>query len=96
MSATVFTNGTIWTGVESNLIVGALAIEGESIVALGAQATELISSGGDVIDLQGGMLLPAFGDGHAHPLFGGLESIGPQIKGAPSMDVLLETVKAFA
>ena len=93
---TVFTNGTIWTGVQENLIVDALAIDGERIVAVGHDAKELLSSDATVIDLKGGMLLPGFGDGHAHPLFGGLESIGPQIKGAPSMEVLLETVRAFA
>ena len=96
MSTTVFTNGQIWTGVEDHLLSDALAIKGETIVALGEQASELLASADTVIDLKGGMLIPAFGDGHAHPLFGGLESIGPQIKGAPSMEVLLETVREFA
>ncbi len=96
MSTTVFTNGHIWTGVPDLLLSDALAIQGENIVALGEEASALLASADTVIDLKGGMLIPAFGDGHAHPLFGGLESIGPQIKGAPSMDVLLETVREFA
>ncbi len=96
MSITVFTNGTIWTGVSSNLIVDALAIDGEKIIALGEDAKKHVGQDVTQIDLAGGMLLPAFGDGHAHPLYGGLESIGPQIKGAPTLDALLEIVRKFA
>ena len=30
--------------------------------------------------------MPSFGDGHAHPLYGGLESVGPQIRSCTSVD----------
>ena len=30
----------------------------------------------DEVDLDGGFLMPSFGDGHAHPLYGGLEYAG--------------------
>ncbi|MEI7697899.1 MAG: amidohydrolase [Actinomycetes bacterium] len=96
MSSTVFINGSIWTGVQDGVTVDALAIEGQKIIALGQAAKALATSAGTVIDLKGGMLLPAFGDGHAHPLYGGLESIGPEIKGAPTLEILLERVRVFA
>ncbi|HEY5223028.1 MAG TPA: hypothetical protein VIJ18_08320 [Microbacteriaceae bacterium] len=34
----------------------------------------------DIVDLSGGFLMPAFGDGHAHPRFGGLEDSGPHVR----------------
>ena len=48
----------------------------EWCVALGDEA-EATAAGADEVDLTGGFLMPSFGDGHAHPLYGGLESAGP-------------------
>lgn len=82
---TVFTGGTIWTGTS---VTHALAVAAGRIVGLGEDALRL---GGQEIDLAGGFLMPSFGDGHAHPLFGGLEAQGPRIKGLTTvMDIVTE------
>lgn len=48
------------------------------------------------IDLEGAFLVPAFRDGHAHPLFAGRENQGPQVSDAKSISEILEIVSEFA
>src|SRR6476620_9135131 len=40
--------------------------------------------------------MPSFGDGHAHPLPGGLEAVGPQVRQCKSVDEIVAEVKRFA
>src|SRR5690606_18193151 len=49
-----------------------------------------------VVDLEGGFLMPSFGDGHAHPLLGGLEAQGPQVRGLNSVDDIVVEVRRWA
>ena len=65
--------------------------------ALGAQAREL-AAGIDCehVDLDGGFLMPSFGDGHAHPLYGGLEAVGPAVRGCSTVDEIVTAVKVYA
>ncbi|MGY4708363.1 amidohydrolase [Mycolicibacterium sp. CBM1] len=95
MSATLFTGGVIWTGTGTES--DALLIVDGVVRALGEQAREL-AAGLDCehVDLEGGFLMPSFGDGHAHPLYGGLESVGPAVRGCGSIDEILAAVKKYA
>ena len=68
----LFTGGTVRTGVPGAQASGALAVAGGRVLALGQDALDSRGPGTDVIDLAGGALLPSFGDGHVHPLLGGL------------------------
>ncbi|OBB59887.1 amidohydrolase [Mycobacterium sp. 852013-51886_SCH5428379] len=91
MSATLFTGGVIWTGrqeTDALLVVdGVVASIGEA--ARGATAAT-------TVDLQGGFLMPSFGDGHAHPLYGGLEAVGPAVRQATTVDEIVLAVKRYA
>lgn len=40
--------------------------------------------------------LPAFRDGHAHPLFAGREALGPRLDGLKSIQAIVEEVSRFA
>jgi predicted amidohydrolase YtcJ len=40
--------------------------------------------------------MPSFGDGHAHPLPGGLEAVGPQVRPCKSVDEIVDVVRRFA
>lgn len=86
----VFTGGAIWTGAE---VTGALAVTDGRISAVGADA---LRRPGTLVDLGGGFLMPSFGDGHAHPLFGGLEAQGPQIKGLTTVPDIVAEVARYA
>ena len=40
--------------------------------------------------------MPSFGDGHAHPLYGGLESAGPAVRPCKSVDEIVSAVAKYA
>lgn len=97
MAKTLFHDGNVWPGAH-NATVDALLVTDGVITALGAEAVELAGDGSDVtrIDLEGGFLMPSFGDGHAHPLLGGLEFVGPAVRPCTSVDEIVEAVRRFA
>jgi predicted amidohydrolase YtcJ len=90
VSATLFTGGVIWTGREETDTL--LVVDGV-VVAIGADARGQAAT---VVDLDGGFLMPSFADGHAHPLYGGLEAVGPAVREAATIDDIVLAVKRFA
>lgn len=99
MVSTYFFGGTVWTGDERE--ESALLVRDGIVVAIGSEATELADADASTdtierVDLAGGFLMPAFADGHAHPIFGGLEGEGPQIRGLTSVEQIVAAVRAFA
>jgi predicted amidohydrolase YtcJ len=93
--ATLFTGGVVWsgTGLESDAL---LVVDGV-VRALGEQAREQASGiDCETVDLDGGFLMPSFGDGHAHPLYGGLEAAGPAVRPCTSVEEILAAVKKYA
>ncbi|WP_169252793.1 amidohydrolase [Brevibacterium sp. 'Marine'] len=50
----------------------------------------------ETVDLRGGFLMPSFADGHAHPIFGGLEAEGPQVRSCASVAEIIAEVRRFA
>lgn len=70
----ILTNGRVYTVERAQPWAESVAIRDGKIVAVGSAAEVARSRGPttEVVDLGGKMLMPAFGDSHAHPLFGGL------------------------
>ncbi|WP_125098279.1 amidohydrolase [Leucobacter chromiireducens] len=99
MSITVFTGGTILVDpahAGSPITSDAIAFDGAAVAALGADAAALASQpGATVIDLAGGTLAPAPGDGHAHPMLGGVEALGPAIRAAADKQGIIDAVAAW-
>jgi predicted amidohydrolase YtcJ len=95
ITATLFTGGVIWTGSADTDAV--LVVDG-TVRAVGDQAHALASETPSVeqVDLDGGFLMPSFGDGHSHPLYGGLEAAGPPVRECGSVDDIVLAVKQFA
>ena len=48
------------------------------------------------VDLDGGFLMPSFGDGHAHPMLGGLEFVGPEVRPCSSVEEIVAEVRKYA
>lgn len=92
--STFFAGGTVWTGVNGQTTDALLVVDG-AVQAVGEQARSL-AAGAEQVDLGGGFLMPSFGDGHAHPLPGGLEAIGPQVRRCKSVDEIVDEVRRFA
>ncbi len=93
MTATLFTGGVIWTGsagdTDSLLVV-------DGVVRAVGEAARASAAGADEVDLAGAFMMPSFGDGHAHPLYGGLESAGPPVRPCNSVDEIVAAVGTFA
>src|SRR5262245_29031598 len=92
--STFFRGGTIWTGVNGQTTDAMLVVDG-AVRVLG-EAAQSQAEGAEEVDLGGGFLMPSFGDGHAHPLPGGLEAVGPQVRRCKSVDEIVAEVKRFA
>jgi predicted amidohydrolase YtcJ len=74
----------------------AVAVTGGRVVAFDEQALALRGASTAVVDLAGGVLLPSFGDGHAHPLWGGVELAQAPIRDCASVDEVLQAVRRYA
>jgi predicted amidohydrolase YtcJ len=92
----LFTGGTVRTGVPGAEATGALAVAGGRVLALGQDALASRGPRTEVTDLAGGALLPSFGDGHVHPLLGGLGLRGVPVRQARSVPEILAAVAAWA
>src|SRR5918992_6323119 len=87
---TTFRGGTILTGsLTDPRAVEAITVEDGYVVAL-------VAGGGEVVELGGGYLLPAFRDGHAHPLWGGIELNRRPLDHCASAPEILASVAAYA
>ncbi len=94
MPATLFRNGTIWTATRDGSTDALLVVDG--VVHAVGEAARVAAGSADEVDLDGGFLMPSFGDGHAHPLLGGLEFAGPPVRPCSSVDEIVESVRTFA
>lgn len=74
----------------------ALAVDGARIVAIGDDATQAFASFDEVVQLAGRPLLPAFRDGHAHPIHAGINRNELDLTGVASLDQVLKRVGEWA
>ena len=75
---------------------GAL-IEGGRFIAFGPKASALFDPETDShLPMAGSFITPAFGDGHAHPLFAGREAAGPALTGLTTLEAMVAEVGRYA
>lgn len=91
---TVFFGGAVW--LRPHETTTAVAVTDGAISAIGDDALALRENADRVVDLNGQFLMPAFSDGHCHPVFAGLEYQGPAVSGLNSIDEVVEAVRVFA
>ena len=89
---TLLRNGSVWVGIGQ--LTDALLFENGRVLGHGAAA--LTGAADEIIDLEGKFLMPAFADGHAHPLFAGREAQGPKVNGLQTVAEIVAEVKRFA
>jgi predicted amidohydrolase YtcJ len=79
----VLLNARVWSPDGVGAGCDAIVADGTRITTLttGAQARAQVGPGSRVIDLGGRLAIPAFGDGHVHPVGGGLESLRCDLTG---------------
>jgi predicted amidohydrolase YtcJ len=91
----VFHNGAVYRG-DGQWDRGPVAVSDGRIVAIGADAADLISTAVRVIDLAGGSLLPGFQDSHVHPLLGGAALLGIDLSPVHSHSEYLNLIEQYA
>lgn len=98
MVTTRLENVTVWTG--HRLPSGewftsdAVLVRDDRIVALGASARGATAD--VIVDGEGGFLCPAFGDGHVHSIFGGLEQQFAPVRDLASAQEIAAAVGRWA
>ena len=66
------------------------------VVALGDEALDEASARDTVLDLDGGIAIPGFRDGHVHPLWGGIEQVTLNVFGLMDIATTLDAVRTWA
>ena len=87
-------SGSIWTGRPAT--TDAVAVRDGRIVALDREALDRRGPSTEIIELAGRTLLPAFRDGHLHPLAGGAETLDCDLVDAADVAEVLARLRAFA
>ncbi|MEO1475572.1 MAG: amidohydrolase, partial [Pseudomonadota bacterium] len=93
--ATLYSGGTIYTGLETPSTVEAVLVDsGGRILATGPETTLRESFGGELdrLDLEGAIMFPGFVDGHAHLLGIGQRELILDLAATASLEALVETI----
>ncbi len=96
MGDVLFRGGSVWTGNPEEPRAGAVAVRDGRVLAVGDHAPDAVGPGAATVDLAGGCLVPAFRDGHVHPLHAGLQLSGVPLVGATTIAELTTRVADFA
>jgi predicted amidohydrolase YtcJ len=94
----IITNARIWTGNADQPYAEAMAVSGDTIVAIGSNREVMkYKSGADtVIDLGGRFVAPGFIDSHLHLLQGGSNLASVQLRDASTPGEFIRRIKEYA
>ncbi len=93
----VFVHARVWTGDPALPAAEALAVGGETLLAVGseAEARALAGPATEIVDLGGRRVVPGFIDAHLHLLGGGFALDSLRLDEAGTMRELLDRVRAW-
>jgi len=94
----IITNAMIWTGNAEQPFAEAMAVSGDTIIAVGSKGEVMKhrSDTGTVIDLGGRFVAPGFIDSHVHLLQGGSNLASVQLRDASTPEEFIRRIKDFA
>ncbi len=92
----IFINGKIWTADDERPIAEALAVTGDTILAVGSTEAIRVLAGPDtaVVDLEGRLVVPGFQDSHLH--FPGPAVNTVRLDGLETLDAFQQRLAEFA
>lgn len=95
--ATLVVYGPIWTGDSTVPEAGALAVRGDTIMAIGDSATiaALVGDSTTILSAAGGWVVPGFADGHVHLLDGGMQLASVDLRDAATPAEFVRRIAAF-
>jgi predicted amidohydrolase YtcJ len=94
---TVFVGGSVFDGTPASPRPGVVAVRNGRIAAVARELDrDLLTARTEVVDLQGGMLLPGFIDAHVHPVEGGLERRQCDLSAGHTREYYLDRIAEYA
>ncbi len=90
--------GRVWTGDSARPWAEALAVQGDSIIAVGDSGTiaRLVGSATEVLQAGNGMVVPGLIDDHTHFMSGGFQLASVDLRDAGSPEEFIARIKAYA
>jgi len=95
----VIQGGPVWTGLSTGRGQrGAVAIAGGKILAVGdsAEIARYIGSRTQVVEADGGLIMPGFADGHTHFISGGFQLASVDLRDAATPQEFVRRLKEYA
>lgn len=94
----IVTGARVWTGNPDQPWAESVAVQGDRILAVGtaAEIDRLVGNETEVIEADGGMLVPGFIDTHVHFLDGGSALASVQLRDAQTPDEFTRRIRDFA
>jgi len=93
----VFTGGKVFTADAVRSTATAVAVSGDRIVAVGYdEIFDLVGPATEVVDLEGGLLVPGFIDAHVHPVWGGLDMTRCDLSALTTQRQYLQRIGEYA
>ena len=97
-AAMIITNASIWSGNSEQPLADAMAVSGDTIIAVGTTA-ELLrhkSARTRIIDMGGKFIYPGFIDSHIHLLQGGFNLASVQLRDADTPELFITRIREYA
>ena len=90
-------NGGIFTAGWQRSRRGTIALAGGRVVAVGGdELRELAGRHTEVVDVDGGLVLPGFQDAHVHPVMAGVDMLRCDLHGTGSAQECLDAIAEYA
>jgi hypothetical protein len=96
--ADLVVHGRVWTGDPARPWARAVAVRGDTVVAVGDRRSvdALIGPGTRVLDNGRALVVPGFGDAHTHFIDGGIQLLSVDLRDAGSEQEFVRRLAAFA
>ncbi|WP_051554770.1 amidohydrolase [Maribacter antarcticus] len=95
----IITNANIWTGNKKQINAQAMAIVGDSIIAIGSnnEIQKFVGSTTEIVDVNGGFITPGFIDTHVHLMPSGYSLSGiVKLRDVNSPEEFTNSIKEYA
>jgi len=89
-------NAKVWTGDSTRPWTDAIAVSGDTILAVGSSAEIRKIGAARVVDAKGGMVTPGFTDAHVHFVTGGFRLSSVQLRDARTPEEFTKRIREFA
>ncbi|HEX9564999.1 MAG TPA: amidohydrolase [Gemmatimonadaceae bacterium] len=90
-------NARVWTGDSTRPWADAVAVSGDTILAVGSSAEiRKLGRAGRTVDAHGGMVTPGFIDSHVHFIDGGFRLSSVQLRDAGTPEEFTRRIREFA